>query len=333
MMTPQSGTSSAIVGSGEFVYEAFDRWEQLPEGWSFVEAVGVATDSQDRVYVFNRGEHPVVVFDRDGKFLNAWGEERFVRPHGIWIDREDFLYLTDDRDHTIGKYTPDGELLLKLGTSGQGSDSGVENSDYRTIKRGAPPFNQPTNLAIAPTGEMYVCDGYGNARVHKFSAEGELLLSWGEPGCGAGEFQLPHGIGVDSNGRVFLADRENSRLQLFSPEGEFLEEWTDVARPCEVFLDRDDNVYVAELGWHAGLPDPKPEQTGGRLSIFDCSGNLQCRFGGGSRPASAGDFAAPHDVWVDSQGSVYVGEVTVSAAVPKGIVTADCPSLQKFVRK
>ena len=158
-------------------------------------------------------------------------------------------------------------------------------------------------------------------------------MSWGEPGTGAGEFNLPHGIGVDSTGRVFVADRENSRLQLFSSDGEFLEEWTEVARPCEVFLDPSDNVFVAELGWRAGLPDPKPERTGGRVSVFDRNGNLQARWGGGDRPGTTGDFAAPHDIWVDSRGDVYVGEVTVSAAVPKGLVSPDCFSLQKFVRK
>ena len=243
------------------------------------------------------------------------------------------MYLADDQDHTVQIYSTEGRLLSKLGASGRPSDSGVENADYRTIKRGAPPFNLPTNPALSQGGEIYVSDGYGNCCVHKFSPTGELLTSWGEPGSGPGQFQLPHGIAVDRDGRVVVADRENSRLQWFTSNGAFLEEWTDFARPCNVFLDDRENVFVAELGWRAGTPDPKPERTGGRVSVFRRDGELQARWGGGDNPYMAGDFAAPHDLWLDSAGDLYVGEVIISAAVKPGIVSADCPSLQKFVRK
>jgi DNA-binding beta-propeller fold protein YncE len=307
----------------------------LPPGWQFVEAVGVATDSQDRVFVFNRGEHPVCVFDRDGKFLNAWGEGQFIRPHGIWIGPDDAVYLTDDLDHTVRKYTSRGELLWKLGTSGRGSDTGVRESDYRSITHGGPPFNQPTNLAIGGDGSLFISDGYGNCRIHKFSADGQLLLSWGEPGPGPGQFNLPHGIGVDSRGRVLVADRENSRIQIFSSAGEYLTEWTDVVRPCEVFIDPEDNVFVAELGRRAGMfpwMTPDMSVSGGRVSIFDRNGKLLTRFGGGDHPGTPGDFYAPHDLWVDRRGDLYVGEVTWSAGGSRGLVAADCPSLQKFQR-
>lgn len=330
-MATSDRPTTAIVGDGDYTYEANSAWHQMPDGWTLTEAVGVAVDSQDRVFVFDRGPHPILIFNSQGNFLDSWGDDEFVRPHGIWIGPDDLLYLTDDLDHTVRKYTPTGELLMTLGQSGKPSDTGVVNQDYRTIKQSAPPFNQPTNLALSPSGEMYITDGYGNARVHKFSAEGELLLSWGDPGTGPSEFQIPHGIGIDSSGRVFVADRENSRLQIFDPDGGYLEEWTDVARPCEIYFDDNDRAYVAELGWHAGLPDPRPEETGGRLSIFDRDGNLLCRFGGGRDPYQPGDFIAPHDIWVDSTGSIYLGEVTNAAGVQRGLVTADCPSLQKFV--
>ncbi len=323
------------IGQGQFTFAPVPRWEQLPPGWKFVEAVGVATDSRERVFVFNRGEHPVIVFDREGKFLYAWGEGQFVRPHGIWIGKDDAVYLTDDLDHTVRKYTPNGQLLWKLGISGQGSDTGVRENDYRTITHGGPPFNQPTNLAISGDGSLYISDGYGNARIHKFSPEGKLLLCWGEPGTGPGQFNLPHGIGVDSTGRVLVADRENSRLQFFSPEGEYLSEWTDVVRPCEVFIDSQDNVFVAELGRRAGMfPGMTPDLTvsGGRVSIFNSSGTLLARFGGGEHPGTPGDFFAPHDLWVDARGDLYVAEVTWSAGGNRGLVPADCPSLQKFAR-
>lgn len=318
------------VGNNDFQYEADSEWQQLPDGWDLVEAVGMATDSQDRVYVFNRGEHPLIVFDPDGSFVTAWGEGEFVRPHGIWIGRDDTLYLTDDCDHTIRRYTTEGMKLMTLGTSGLASDTGVTGSDYRTITQPGGPFNLPTNLAVAPDGMLFVTDGYGNCCVHKFDAEGKFLFSWGEPGDGPGQFHLPHGIGIGSDGRLFVADRENSRIQIFNSEGEFLDQWIDVARPCEVFLDSDDRVFVAELGWHAGLPDPQPDRTGGRVSIFSSSGELLSRFGGGKDPYQPGDFVAPHDIWVDSHGDIYVGEVTMSAAVSRGLVKEDCPSLQKF---
>ena len=323
------------VGEGLFSYEAQEHWAQLPEGWSFVEAVAVATDSQDRVYVYNRGQHPVIVFDREGWFLTSWGEGIFVRPHGITVGPDDAVYCSDDHDHTVRKFTPEGELLMILGMSGQPSETGVQNNDYRTIQRAGPPFNLPTNMALSPQGDMYVTDGYGNARVHKFSADGQLLFSWGEPGSGPGQFHLPHGIGVDRAGRVFVADRENNRIQVFSAEGEFLQEWTDLARPCEAFIDAEDNVYVAEVGFHAGrfpgLEIP-PDGSGGRASIFNRDGVLQARWGGGTNPCAPGDFFAPHDVWMDSQGDLYVSEVTMSGGGNQGLVPPDCHTLQKFVR-
>lgn len=333
-MSKRESATSGSVGQGEFVYEADDSFVRLPDGMKIGEAVGVATDSRDRLFVFNRGgEQPVMVCDADGNFVEMWGAGQFVRPHGIFIGPDDSVYLTDDQDHTVRKFTPDGELLTALGTRGEASDTGVENSDYRTIKRPAPPFNLPTNLALAPDGTMYVSDGYGNCCVHKFSADGELLLSWGQAGNEPGQFQIPHGIGVDHSGRVVVADRENSRLQWFAPDGKFLEQWTDVARPCNVVFDDDDNVYVAELGWHAGTPDPRPAETGGRVSIFSRDGSLLARWGGGKNPYVAGDFIAPHDIWLDSRGDLYVGEVTISAAAARGLVNEDCPSLQKFVKQ
>jgi DNA-binding beta-propeller fold protein YncE len=211
----------------------------------------------------------------------------------------------------------------------------VQKNDYRTITRGGPPFNQPTNLTIGADGSLYISDGYGNARIHKYSPDGKLLLSWGEPGAGPGQFNLPHGIGIVSSGRVLVADRENSRIQIFSPDGEFLAEWTDVVRPCEVFVDPQDNVFVAELGHRAGLfpwMKPNPTVSGGRISIFNHTGSLLARFGGGEKPGTPGDFFAPHDVCVDVRGDLYVAEVTWSAGGNRGLVSPDCPSLQKLVR-
>jgi DNA-binding beta-propeller fold protein YncE len=295
----------------------------------------VATDSRDRVFVFSRGDHPLMVFDRDGTFLSSWDDVTFVRPHGLTIGPDDAVYLTDDQDHTVRKFTPDGQLLLTLGTSGTPSDTGATSVDYRTIRRAGPPFHYPTNLALSPTGEMYITDGYGNARVHRFSPEGKLLSSWGEPGAEPGQFHLPHGIAIDRHGTVYVADRENSRIQLFSPDGGYLDQWTGVARPCQVFV-AGDLVYVAEVGFRAGMwpgtTAPSPDASGGRVSVYNLQGKLQARWGGGDNPCAPGDFFAPHGICVDSRGDIYVAEVVWSAGGNRGMVPPDCHALQKFVR-
>ncbi len=319
----------------DFGYEVNDHWAQLPAGWSWQEVAGVATDSHDRVYVFNRGDHPLMVFDRQGRFLASWGEGLFARPHGIFIGPDDAVYCTDDMGHTVRKFTTDGRLLLTLGTSGQPSDTGATSMDFRTIVRAGAPFHYPTNLALAADGSMYVSDGYGNARVHKFDAKGKLLFSWGEPGSGPGQFHLPHGIAIDRHGTVYVADRENSRIQLFTADGKYLTEWTDVARPCQVFIDKQGDLFISELGFRAamwpGTTAPSPDATGGRLSIFDAAGRLKARWGGGLHPCAAGDFFAPHGIWVDAQGDIYVTEVVWSGGASTGVVPPTCHSLQKFV--
>lgn len=320
--------------SRSFDFDANDKWAKVPVGWQWKEATAVATDSQDRVYIFNRGDHPVMIFDRDGTFLSSWGEGLFVRPHGIFIGPDDSVYCTDDTDHTVRKFTSDGRLLLTLGTRGKPSDTGATSMDFRTIVRAGPPFHYPCNVALAPSGEIYVCDGYGNARIHKFAPDGRLLFSWGEPGSGPGQFHIPHGIAVDWSGTVLVADRENSRIQFFNDNGKYHHEWTDVARPCQVFVDCDGIVYVAELGYRAGMwsgtTAPQPDATGGRVSIFDSNGSLLARWGGGLNPCVPGDFFAPHDICVDSHRDIYVAEVTDSAGGSRGLVPPDCHSLQKF---
>lgn len=325
----------ATVGVGELVFEPVPDWHRLPSDVQLTEAVGVATDSKDRVYVFNRANPPVIVFESDGTFVTAWGDGQFVRPHGIWIAADDTLYLTDDKGHSVKQFSADGKFIRAIGPSGEPSDSGATGFDHRTITHGAGPFNLPTNSIVAPSGEIFVTDGYGNARVHHFSRDGELLSSWGGPGSAAGEFKVPHGLGVDRDGRIYVADRENSRIQIFSPEGRFITEWTDVVRPCEVFVGRDDQVYVAELGARAGLfpwMTRAADAIGSRVSIFDRDGRLLTRWGRGDDPRSPLDFYTAHDIWVDSQGSIYVGEVTLSAPKDGDYDPKTFPTLRKFIR-
>lgn len=334
-MATASASSDVVFGTGKYRYRAVPDWPRLPAGMSFVEVVGIAVDSRDRAFVFCRGEHPVMIFEADGTFAGSWGVGQFVRPHGITIGLADEVWCTDDKDHTVRKFSPDGKLLLTLGQSGRPSDTGIQGMDYRTIARPGAPFNMPTNVAIAPSGDLYITDGYGNARVHKFSADGKLLFSWGAAGSGPGQFNLPHGIAIDRSGKVYVADRENSRIQVFTPDGKFLAQWTDTGRPMQVYFDADERAFVCDVGFRAGLfpwqTAPPPPVRGAYVSVFDLDGKLLSRFGGSEDPCAPGDFFAPHGICVDSKGAVYVGEVVMSAGGYQGKVSPTCHSLQKFV--
>jgi DNA-binding beta-propeller fold protein YncE len=301
------------VGRGSLTFEAVPGWPDVPAQAGLVEAVGVAVDSRDRVHVFARADIPVLVFEPDGTFVRGWGEGLFVRPHGISIGAGDTLYLVDDKGHSVRQFTGDGELIRTIGPSGKPSDTGANGFDYRTIRAEAgPPFNLPTNLIVGPGGDLFVTDGYGNARVHRFSPEGELLASWGAPGSQPGQFNVPHGIGCDGE-RLYVADRENSRVQIFSPAGELLDVWD----------------HTGIFPWNS-RDTSKP---GGRLSIFDGDGNLLTRWGGGGFPATPEEFYAPHDVYLDSAGNIYTAEVKAAAAVSVRDDTSMLPSLRKFARR
>ncbi len=216
------------------------------------------------------------------------------------------------------KFSSDGKLLFTRGDKDQPSDTGIEGGDYRTIKRSGPPFFRPTDVAVTPTGDMYVIGGYRNAQVHKFSAEGTLLFSWGEPGSWPGEFNLPHGVVLDSEGRVYVADRENSRIQIFSPDGDFITEWTGVTRPLALAIDQKDILYVTEL------PSAESPQAG--VSLWNSAGELLTRWGGEDTLAP-GNVCIPHAICVDSRGDVYVGDLPGRGMLPTGYNT-----LQKFAR-
>src|SRR5947207_2934275 len=183
-------TRTDFSGVTTLRYVPIASWERLPAGYTHPDVAAVAVNSKGRVYLFCRAEHPVLIYERDGGFVGSWGEGMFsMRTHGITIAPDDSVWCTDDAGHSVRKFTPDGKLLLTLGdNAGKPSDSGYDGSNLTTITRGAPPFNRPTNLTVAPNGDLYISDGYGNARVHRFSPSGQLLASWGEPGTGPGQF-------------------------------------------------------------------------------------------------------------------------------------------------
>ena len=328
------------IGAHRLEYEVLEGWEQLPERWSFVEVAGVAVDSGDRVYVFNRGAHPVIVFDKEGKFLDAWGEDVFSSAHGIFIDHNDHVWCADNLDHTVRKFTTDGRLLMTLGDPNRPADTGFEPG-AAPVQHAGGPFNMVTNVAVTRAGDLYISDGYGNARVHHFTGEGELVASWGGPGCAEGEFNLPHGIAVDRSGRVYVADRENSRIQIFSPAGEFLDTWNWVNRPDDLFLDEQENLYIAELGWTVPVPErphfpfmrhpPVGHSPIARVTICDLDGKIQAQLGG-EHSLLPGNFIAPHGIWADSRGDLYVGEVVKMSGAIEHFAPLSCHAFQKFVR-
>ncbi len=330
-----------IVGASGARYEVAEGWARLPDVWSWADVVGVAVDAEDRVYAFNRGQsptspdHPVMVFDRDGTLLRSFGDGLFTFAHGVSLDSAGNVYCVDSGDHTVRKFSPEGELLLTLGTRGQPSDTGY-TTDFRTIVQGGPPFNMPTKVAVASNGELYVSDGYGNARVHHFSASGELLRSWGEPGDGPGQFNVAHAVWVHTDGRVLVCDRENSRVQVFRDDGTFLEQWTDLLRPDDLWIDRDGRVYIAELGERSGLfpfmQRPLGHDRPGRVTVRELDGPIITRWGGDD-PYAPGSFFAPHGIAGDSRGDLYVSEVLNAAGGSEGLVdVARAHALQKFVR-
>ena len=327
-----------IVGEGKHRYELVEGWEQLPSGWSHGDVGGVATDSNDNVYVFNRGDRPVIIYDSEGKFLDAWGDKTtYPRAHGITIV-DDIVYLVDDADHTVRKCTLDGKILMTLGTSGTPSDTGYRPNvpgNLTTIERGGGPFNRPTRLSVARNGELYVADGYGNAQIHRFSADGQLLQSWGGPGTGPSEFMLPHSVWAATDGRIWVCDRENDRIQIFSPTGELLTMWTNVRRPGDLFIDADNIVYVGEMSWEKGQTSLAgkvwPEDYNAEMTIRDIDGNVLARWGNDD-PCGPGGFSSPHGLWVDAKGSLYVAEVTHTALSRYNRWHEGCHSIVKYAR-
>jgi len=327
-----------IVGDGKYHYEFVDGWEQLPSGWSHGDVAGVATDSKDNVYVFNRGDHPVIIYDSEGKFLDAWGDKTiYPRAHGITIV-DDVVYLADDTDHTVRKCTLDGKILMTLGTSGKPSDTGYRSNvpgNLTTIERGAGPFNRPTRLSIAPDGDLYIADGYGNARIHRFKPDGTLVQSWGGPGAEPGQFNLPHSVWAHADGRIWVCDRENDRIQIFSPTGELLKIWTNVTRPGDLFVDNDGVVYVGEMSWEKGQMNLAgriwSEDRLAQMSVRDADGNVMAAWGEAD-PCGPGGFSSPHGIWVDAKGNIYVGEVTHTALSRYDRWHEDCHSIVKYAR-
>ena len=313
------------LGSGEHTYETSgEDWGELPDGWTYNEATAVAVDSGDNVYVYNRGGHAVIVFDRDGKMLRSWGEGEFGSPHGIAIGPDDSVYCVDTGNHAVRKYTPDGKLLLTIGP----------DNDPAPAMSGQP-YNRPTHAAVDPrNGDLYVSDGYANARVHKYDPNGRYLMSWGESGTDEGQFNVVHNIAVDNDGRVLVADRENRRIQIFDPDGNYQEQWVNLSKAAAVCVDNNGGglVYVGEY-YAGGKSNTIGTDLGPRVTIFDPAGNVVARLGRQSFGDEPGRFYSPHAVAVDSRGDIYVAEVSYSDYGRLMDPPRELRSLQKLVKK
>lgn len=284
------------AGAGIRKYEYIEDWPKYPEGQGVGQVVEMVVDSQDRVFVFHRGEVSPLIFDSDGNYLGTWEKnDHWQDIHGVTIGNDDegeYFIVSDRRRHLVSRCDLDGNVAWSVGTA----DEAADEEGY---------FNLPTDTGIAPNGDIYAADGYGNARVHQFSSNGEHIRSWGESGVGPGQFHLPHAARVierDGEPNVYVCDRENWRVQRFDLEGNYLGKITGLRQPCDIIADDDGVRYVAELQ--------------GRVAIFDQDDHLIARIGG-ERNTEPGNFFAPHSVALDSDGSMYVAEVLEGQRVSK----------------
>lgn len=313
--------TSITLGEGAHTYRNDTDWAQRPHGIGWREIAGVAVGADDRVYVFARGDHPVVVFEADGTFVTSWGQGIFANPHAITPGPDNTFYTTDHFGHAVRQVTAEGEVLLTIGTPG-----------VATELHGGKPFNMPTDVAVDPaTGDLFISDGYKNSAVHRFSAEGEHILSWGGPGVDPGEFCIPHNIATDTEGYVYVADRENSRIQVFDGRGAFQAQYNNVHRPCAIAIGADGLIYVGELGFSWRV-DREVPNIGPRVSILNRSGERVAKVGDRGFGIEPGQMVAPHAIAVDGKGDIYLGEVAATAAKEWIKYEGDILSFRKLVK-
>lgn len=298
-----------LLAAGTFAfaadnYQVVHGWPILPDEFAFGQVSGVGVDSHNHVWVFHRGPNPVMAFDgATGKLVAAFGNGMFKQTHGLTVDSHDNIWLTDANSHQIFEFNHDGQLLM---TKGVKDRPGLD----------ATHFNRPTDIAVAPTGEFFVSDGYGNSRVVKFDSQGKFLFDWGKKGSGPGEFDTPHGITLDNQGRVYVADRGNARIQVFDSDGKFLAQWKgpQIGRPWALHFAHDGFLYVVD----GGDLNPEPPDRA-RILKMDLQGKVIEQFG--SYGKYDGQMYWPHHVAVAPNGDVYVGDVSLGMRV------------QKFVKK
>ena len=284
---------SSKVRAANEKYQLVENWARLPPGmqWGVMSAVDI--DSHGTIYAFKRSEpgekadamsSMIMVLDSHGKFRKSWGEHTFSSAHGLRVEPDGFIWITDKTGDQVFKFTPEGKLLMTLGKKGVAGDN--ESHDA---------LNGPSDVVVAKNGDIFVSDGEStNTRVVKFSKDGTFIKCWGTKGSGAGEMNVPHNIVMDSEGRLYVADRSNKRIQVFDQDGKYLNQMSQFGAPAGMFMTKDDTLYVV-----AGAPE-------NRLTIGTKDGKVLDRVEG---------LNGPHWVAVDSTGAVYVAEVAGQSLV------------------
>lgn len=289
-------------------------WPTLPSDLKMGEVVDTAVDQNGDVLLFNRGENPVIVVDQAGQFQRTWGQGIFTRPHAIDVAPDGRILCTDDTDHSVRIFSAEGDLLQTLGKPGTGSGFLSGN-----------PFYKCTDATIGNDGSIYVCDGYGNAAVHKFDCDGNFLKSWGSPGTEPGQFIIPHNIGCDGDGLLYVADRENHRVQVFDSDGAFVMQWP-VYRAQGLYVSRSHDLCIVTEDCPSREAPSGWSNVGARVLVTDRRGRILERFGA-NRPGHEGSaFIAPHGVSLGKSGDIYVADLAPStwsrfftAPVPEGL--------------
>lgn len=272
--------SATALAADKIEFTPVPGFPQVPAEITLGRCSAVAVDSRGQVFLFHRGKTPILCFDRDGKFLRGWGDGLIQAPHGLRLDRDENLWVTDTGHHLVLKFSPQGKLLLALGTSDK---PGTGESQ----------FNKPTDIAFGAADEVYISDGYGNSRVVQFDTRGKFVKTWGKSGTGPGELNLPHCVRVDRRKRVLVGDRENKRIQVFDGDGKVLAIWTGFA-PYGLEIDRDGTIFVADA-----LAD--------QIVQLDEDGKIVDAWGGtGTDP---GQFNVPHMLASDAAGNLFVAEI------------------------
>ena len=251
-----------MVVMGDRRYRVERPWGEMPHDTRLAALSQLAVDSEGRVYAYQRADPPVIVFEPTGAFRATWGHGLIADAHGIFISADDRVYLVDRDAHQILIFTTGGDPLGALGT--------------RNAPRFQAPFNHPTDVAVAPDGEIYVSDGYGNSAIHRFSASGEHMTTWGRPGSGPGEFTTPHAIWVDRADRVLVADRENNRVQVFDRDGRFLEEWGDFYHPMDIAEDDRGMILVTDQVPRLSMLSPAGELVGRCRAVWNGAHGVSC---------------------------------------------------------
>jgi len=220
-------------------WEVLPNWGQLPAGSIWGAASQLSTTPEGQIVVFRRMVPSFFVLNPDGSFVKSWGDTPYRLAHGIRIDKDGFIWVTDNTDNFVQKFSADGKLLMTVGKKGVAGDNNSQDA-----------FDGPADVFVAPNGDFFVADGYRNSRVVQFSKDGKFIkIIGGTKGTGPGQFNLPHAVVLDSKGRIIVADAENSRIQVFDPSGKFLEQWTDfIAKPRgAMYITADDTLYVSHV--------------------------------------------------------------------------------------